>query len=136
MTTTTTMPVLTKSDPPKRIPDPFGTMENFMLEMATGEDTLRPYHFQELGGDDVVKQRMAIASGMNYLRHATDLEIAESKTRIVDGRTIVSYGPTEKASAFWKQTLEDGKSAKEILDGWIAFRELVESVRGKDGEEE
>jgi hypothetical protein len=79
-----------------------------------------------------MKARMAVVNGMNYLRYAADLGIVSSRSIKVGDRTVVVYGPTEAANAFWVDSVKDGKKPKEILDGWISLRELMNSVKGDD----
>lgn len=124
------IPQLIPTDPPANMPDPFADREDFMVSLATGGNGLRPYHFELMGDDDPMKARMAIVNGMNYLRYAGDLGIVTATSTLVDGRHVTTYGPTEAANAFWVDSVKDGKSPKEILDGWITLRELMNSIKG------
>jgi hypothetical protein len=132
----TELPTLIKSPIPKNIPDPFSPLEEFMLQLATGDGGLRPYHFGEMGGADPIKARQAVSSGMNMLRAAADMEVAESKSIVVDNHTVVVYAPKEAAKEFWTQNIAEGKDAKATYDAWVALRELMDSVRGKDSSED
>ncbi len=107
-----------------------------MLSLATGGNGLRPYHFELMGNDDPMKARMAVVNGMNYLRYAGDLGIVTASSNIVDGRTVVTYGPTEAAKAFWEDSVRDNKDPKEILTGWITLRELMNSIKGEEASSE
>lgn len=126
------LPVLIKTDPPKVIPSPFGTVEEFMLGLATMEgDGIRPHHFETLSEGDFIKGKMAIANGMNYLRHATDLGAAVSYSKLIEGVPIVLYRPTDAAATYWRESANEGKDAKQIYDGWAALKELMSTIKSE-----
>lgn len=134
---TSKIPALIPTARPDKVPDPFGPKEQFFLDLASmPEPMLRMYHFLELVPDDEVKQRLAIANGTNYMREADDLGICTSASKVIDGRTVVVYGPTEAAKTFWKDCAADGKSPKETLDSWVTLNKLMDSINTGSSHEE
>lgn len=131
------LPTLIQTPAPDNVPDPFGTLEDFVSVAATltPEDGFRPQHMIPQGGDDVLRQRQAVTSGMTYLRAAADLEIVESKTVQVDNQNIVVFAAKDAAREFWAESSREGKTPKEIYEAWAALRELMATVRGKDSED-
>lgn len=131
------LPTLVQTPAPANMPDPFGSLEEFAAKVAAlqPEDGFRPQHMLNAGAGDTMKQHQALVSGMVFLRTAADLEIAESKTVLIDNQQIVVYAGKDAAREFWAESAKEGKSPKEIYEAWAALRELMATVRGKDSED-
>lgn len=104
------------------LPDPTKPYAEFMYGLLLHSKVTHLGDYEKAAGKD---RRLWVQDMAQHMSEALTDEIVKVAITMKNNEKVHGYEPQPEAIAFWKNGVEAGRSAEEILSGWKAMMSLV-----------